>query len=273
MIEWLNNNNKNKTLTYRLRREPTGRMPGPYLMLNAAAAHRRNALNRPGRSTLQHLPEEYYGKVPVAPLLVCKKMHEEASSVFYSKSAFNFHGLRALDHFLDKLQPIAKTSITQLFIRYRAYGHPEETINKCFKYRHDRRWEQLCWRVGDECTSLTHLSLNITLNKSPVSFCAFDDVEAASLGAQWIRPLCAFQGVNIKRCWARVHCSVKDRPVLELESYNIRKEILGDKWDEEAESKRDGFGRDIEPKPKDKAKELPVATTIRISTNGEVERL
>ena len=104
---------------------------------------------------------------------------------------------------------------------------------------------------------MTYLSLDLTLNKSPVSFCAFDDVEIAGIGAQWVRPLRAFQDVGIKRCLLRVHCPVKERSVLKVESWKLRKEILGDLWDEKAEKERDAFGRD---KPRKAAKNEPNLT-------------
>lgn len=270
MIEWVDNKCRNKSLTYWIP-DKNGKKSGPFLRLKTATAHRRHMLDSPGGRVRQRLPVDYFRKTPVAPLLVCKQMHKEASSVFYSKCTFDFHGLRALDHFLDKLLPVAKSSITHLFIKYRAYGHPEETVNKWIKYKHDSRWEMLCWRISEECSSLTHLSLNLTLNKSPVSFCAFDDAEVSGLGAEWILPLHAFRGVNVKRCWARVHCPVKERSVLELESWKIRKEILGKNWDEEAENERDAFGRDIKPKPEQVPKELTASAVIRICADGQVE--
>jgi len=266
-IEWIGNCEKSKSLTYWLR--TISRTAGPCLKLDVAAAQRRHLVNdyRRGK-TPERLPKDYFGATHVALLLACKQMHEEASSVFYSKCAFDFHGLHALDHFLNNLQPTAKTSITKLFITYRAHGNAEKTEEQCWKVKHDRRWEKLCWRMADECTSLTHLSLDLTLNKSPVSFCAFDDVEIAGIGALWVRPLRAFQDVGIKRCWLRVHCPVKERSVLEVESWKLRKEILGDLWDEKAEKERDAFGRD---KPRKAAKNVKRGGTMRISADGGVE--
>lgn len=265
-IEWVCDNNKSKSLTHWIR-EARG-MPGPYLKLTPENAVRRRALDTAKGRTPQRLPDEYFGRTDVAILLVCKQMHEEASSVLYSECTFAFHGIRALDHFLDCLQPAAKASISQIFIKYRAYGYPEYVSNQCWKDRHDRRWETLCWRVADECTSLTKLSLDLRLNKSPVSFCGFDEIEAAGIGAQWIRPLRAFQYIGIKRCSARVHCSVKERSVLEWGSWSIRKEILGDSWDQEIESERDSFGRG---KLRKEPKEIKEGRVLRITAAGNVE--
>ncbi len=265
-MEWVCDNKKSKSLTYRLPKISS--TSGPWLKLTADAALRRRALHPSGGRVRLRLPDDYFRTTPVALLLVCKQMHEEASSVFYSKNTFDFHGIGALNHFLNYLQPTAKMSITKLIIKYRAYGYPEYIPNQYCKDMHDRSWEKLCWRVADECTSLTKLRLDLTLNKSPVSFCAFDDVEDSGLGAQWIRPLRAFQYIGIERCWARVHCSVKDRSVLEWASWNIRKEIIGDLWDQEAENERDPFGRE---KLNKEPREVRKGRVLRITADGGVE--
>ncbi|KAK4690425.1 hypothetical protein P7C71_g6363, partial [Lecanoromycetidae sp. Uapishka_2] len=269
------NKNKNKSLTYwTTSNDGTNRKVGPHVGLKAAAAHRRRALDSPGGRTRQHLPNDYYGRIPVAPLLVNKLMHEEASSVFYSKNTFDFHGLRAIAHFLDQLQPTAKASLARLVINYRDYGHPKYTIDKYWKRRHDIRWELLCWRIADECTSLTSLSLDLTLNKSPVAFCTFDDVrldERSDPSVEWMCLLRPFQGVNIKHCWVRVRCSLLEWPVLELESRKIRQEILGEYWNEQDESQRDGFGFEIKRRGEAKeAKMVPRSVVLTMTAEGEL---
>ena len=46
--------------------------------------------------------------------------------------------------------------------------------------------------------------------QSPLRFAPFDLVEAG-IGAQWIKPLWAFQDVGIQRCQVRLHCLREDR--------------------------------------------------------------
>ena len=244
-IEWVDNNHKTKSQTYYLPRSGAPRRTP----LGAEAARRRRALDSPKGKNPEPLPGDYYEPVPTTLLLICKQMHDEAASVFYSKSAFHFHGLGALRHFLNHLTLLSRQSITKLHLTYKAYGHPRTTKDQIWKARHDRLWEDLCFRLtygtkedpADKC-SLTHLGLDLTLNDSPISFTSFDGAINGDLGTRWIRPLWAFQDAGIQRCWARIRCATKESTVLEAGSWELRKEILGDLWDKEAEARRDAFG-------------------------------
>ena len=238
-VVWVNNNHKSKSLTYRHPRPIMNTKP----VLPKDAAQRRRALdikNKP-KAVRQRLPSNYYGPIPTTLLLINKQMHNEAASVFYAKSTFHFHTLGTLRHFLDQLTPVAMKSITSLALKYQAYGNPQFTDNKIWKAKHDRLWDDLCWRVADEC-SLKNLLLDLTLNVAPTTFCSLDEAEFEGIGAAWIRPLWAFQDINLQRCWARLRCPSKEDSVLEVESWKLRKDILGDAWDEEAESGRDAYG-------------------------------
>ena len=260
-IEWVDNNHKNKSLTYRL--PSLDKAYGPHL--EAGAARRRRQLDCCRRIPSQkRLAEGSIHAGPAALLTVCSRMHDEACSVFYAKSKFAFHSLGALRHFLNSLSPVATESLTQLSIKYRAYGEPNRTKDQKWKAKHDQLWEDLCWRIADKCTSLTHLSLDLTLNKSPLWFAPFDLADKAGIGAQWIVPLWAFQDVGIQQCEVRLHCLSKDSTVLEVESWKIRKEILGASWDEEAEAHRDAYGHEMPSRVKK-------AMVIRLRTDGEVE--
>ncbi|KAK3167916.1 hypothetical protein OEA41_004362 [Lepraria neglecta] len=244
-IEWVNNNHKTKSQTYRLPRSDMPKKP----LFGADLARRRRALDTvKGRKT-EPLPKDYYGPVPTTLLLVCKQMHDEAASIFYSKSTFRFHGLGALRFFLNHLTPCAYKSISKLALQYQAYGHPCSTKDQIWKAKHDRLWDNLCERLTNgtkedptnKC-SLTHLSLDLTLNKSPISFTSFEGSMKGSLSTRWMWPLWAFQDAGIQRCWARIRCSTKDSTVLEVESWKLRKEILRDLWNEEQEARRDAYG-------------------------------
>ena len=238
IIEWLNHNQRSKSLTYKLSQR--SKLHGPQLPPDAARRRRLLDIHR-RKDSRQHLSEDSIQPSPAVLLLVCRKISEEAASVFYSKSMFYFHGLGCLRHFLDNLRPIAMTSVRRLSLRYRAYGNPAKTEHQCWKEKHDQLWESLCWRITDGC-SLTHLDLDLTLNKSPVSFASFDQVHVAPMGTQWIRPLWAFQDAGIQRCWGHIRCTSQPDTVLEVESWKMRKEILGEMWDEEFESSRDAYG-------------------------------
>ena len=260
-VGWVNNNCKTKTLTYRLPK--LGKAFEPHL--EADTARRRRQLDCRRRVPSQkRLAEGSIHAGPAALLAVCSKMHDEACSVFYSKSSFTFHGLGALRHFLNCLSRVAIESLTQLSIKYRAYGEPNRTEDQKWKAKHDKLWEDLCWRIADQCTALTRLSLDLTLNKSPLWFAPFDLADKAGIGARWIIPLWAFQDVGIQQCKVRLHCLRKDDSVLEVESWKARKEILGTSWDEEAEATRDAYGYQKSPHTKK-------AMVIRLRTDGQVE--
>ncbi|MCJ1459867.1 hypothetical protein MMC28_010246 [Mycoblastus sanguinarius] len=239
VINWVNSHHKSKTLTHQLPR--LGKAFSPHLRPDATMRRRLLDYHRRAQPP-KCLPEEDLSPGRTALLLTCKTINAEASTVFYSKSTFAFSGLGALRHFLDNLSSRSKESITRLALKYRAYGNPLLTEDQPWKARHDRLWEDLCWRLADECTSLSHLSLDMTLNKSPVTFASFDQVDEAGFGAQWIKPLWAFQDADIERCWCRLRCVGKEETILEVESWKLRKEIQGDKWDDDTESKRDAYG-------------------------------
>lgn len=264
-IEWVDNNHKSKSLMYRLPR--LGKAYGPHL--ESSAARRRRELDCSRRVPSQkRLAEGSIHSGPAALLAVCGKMHDEACSVFYSKSNFAFHGLGALRHFLNNLSPTATKALTRLRIKYRAYGEPNRTEDQMWKAKHDRLWEDLCWRIADQCISLIRLSLNLTLNKSPLWFALFDLAGEAGIGAQWIKPLWAFQDAGIQRCRVRLHCLSKDDSVLEVESWKVRKEILGAAWNEEAEAQRDAYGV---RKHHSGAKAVKKAMVLRLRADGELE--
>ena len=266
-IGWVGGNHRSKSLTYQLPK--LGRAQGPHL--ESGAARRRRELDVSRRVPIQkRLAEGSIAPGPAALLTVCTKVHDEACSVFYSKSTFAFHGLGALRHFLDNLSPIATEALARLVIKYRAYGEPSRTDDQKWKAKHDRLWQDLCWRIADQCTSLTSLSLDLTLNKSPLWFAPFDLAGEAGIGAQWIKPLWAFQDIGVQRCWVRLHCLSKDSSVLEVESWKVRKEILGASWNEEAEAQRDAYGFE---KRQSGPKEVKNPMVLRLRVDGGLEHV
>ena len=92
--------------------------------------------------------------------------------------------------------------------------------------------------------------------------------DEAGIGAQWIKPLWAFQDVGIQRCWVRLHCLSKDSSVLEVESWKVRKEILGALWNEEEEAQRDAYGVE---KCHVEANEINKSMVLRLRVDGGLE--
>ena len=275
-IVWVNDNHKSKSLTYRNPRSTTTSrivLPKePVLPKDAAQRRRSLDIKYKPKAIRERLPSDYYGPIPTTLLLVNKKMHDEAASVFYAKSTFHFHALGTLRHFLDQLTPVATKSITTLAIKYQAYGHPQFRDNRLWKAKHDRLWAKLCWRVADEC-SLKNLLLDLKLNAAPTTFCTLDEAEFEGIAAAWIRPLWAFQDIDLQRCWVRLRCASKEDSVLEVESWKLRKDILGDAWDDEAESKRDAYGYPTSRKSKEVVQgENPMVLSISNNAAAQHER-
>lgn len=263
-IEWVGNTQKSKSLTYRLPRPTRAHPP----KLEPGAAQRRRLLDYHHRRVHPtHLAEDDVHPGPTVLLFICKSISEEAASVLYSKSMFHFHGLRALRHFLDNLRPETTKSITRLALNYQAYGHPVKTEDRRWKEKHDRLWEHLCWKVADDC-SLIQLSLKLRLPRSPTLFSSFDRVRATDIGTRWIMPLWAFQDAGIQRCWGQIHCLSKSRSELQKESLRMRKEIIGELWDDEAEGTRDDYGYDHGMKS---SKDVKRGMVLRLRVDGGLE--
>ena len=254
LVDWIDQRQKSKSLTYK---SLSLKLRGPRLRPDAAQ-HRRSLDFYRRRLMNKHLSPKDICPGPTALLFVCKQMSEEAASVLYSKCMFKFVKLGTLRHFLDHLRPNTMRSIRKVSIVYHAYRNPAKITDRYAKKNHDRLWEDLCWRLADNC-SLTDLNLDITLNKSPVSFATLDQLDPLHPGHEWMKPLWAFQDagpedVSIKRCWLRLRCESfetqwnpetwREEPseVLGIESQNLRRQILGEQWDEEAEKDRDYFG-------------------------------
>lgn len=66
----------------------------------------------------------------------------------------------------------------------------------------------------------------------------------------------------------RLHCLGKDSSVLEVESWKVRKEILGDLWNEDAEAQRDAYG--VEPRCNGE-KEVKKGMVLRLRFDGGLE--
>ncbi len=243
-IDWMNGNQKSRTLTHTLPGRPGMFQPrlGPEIVAKRRLACSKRSCDMAERvAVLQDLQQQANS---VALLWVCKAMYPEAASIFYGKAAFTFGKLGTVRHFLKTTSPRNKASITHLCIKHRAYGHPSKTADRVWKTKHDRLFTKLCWQLSDECSSLTHLALDLVLNKSPIAFCELD-LGGHTLETRWMQPLHAFLDINIERCWCRLHCSTKDNAVLEVESWKVRQQILGDKWNAGVEGKRDAFGYDM----------------------------
>ena len=236
-LKWVQDTQKSRSLTCPSCWSPNGLRPD-------VLQQRRATRNLRGVNRGAVMEEIYRRNTPVSLLWVCKKTYAEAASVFYSKSTFELSLLGTLRHFLDNVTKENKAVITRISLNNQAYGHPARTENAVFKHAYDRSWENLCWRVADQCPSLTNLALRLDLKRCPITFGPMETAHLGGFSTHWMQPLWAFEDRNIKRCVLELRSSITDDCVLEVESQSLRRSILGDAWDNELEMKRDAFGHE-----------------------------
>ncbi|KAL9126064.1 MAG: hypothetical protein Q9217_004822 [Psora testacea] len=251
-INWVHHKQRSRSLTYRL----GGRDKAFAPRLEPDVIERRRATRNLHNSVRGIIMEDVHEQInPVSLLWVCRKMYPEAATIFYGKSTFSFTFLSTLRHFLNNLTVADKAAITRLTVKYQAYGHPAKTENAIYKHKHDKAWEDLCWRIADECPSLTSLALDLNLRRCPISFGPLEIAHIGGFSTKWMQPLWAFEDRNLKRFLLKLRSAIMDGAVLEVESQNLRKAVLGEAWDQEAEAKRDAFGNDNRKKKKEKQKQ------------------
>lgn len=243
-LDWHGDSQRSRSLTHRLPMRSRATWP----RLTAETIKRRETLRRNPRTPerKQLMDDLYRQSSPVALLLVNKQMHREASTIFYGASIFAFDLLGTLRYFLDHLTPASKQAIRTLNLTYNTYGYPGRRNNQGWKDRHDRVWEDLCWRVSDELPTLTHLTLHLNMRRSPLLFPPLAQARYDAFGTAWMMPLWAFQGINLQTCWLRLYSDTIEDAVLAVESRRLRRQILEQAWDEEVEHEtRDWFGTTV----------------------------
>ena len=245
VLNWVRNNQRSKTLTYHI----LGKESTLTRRLDPHVIQRRKETKNPRSPFRKAIMEDIYSRGShIALLWVCKKMYPEASSMFYSKSTIVLRRLKAIRHFLNNLQPPNKLAIRSLSLTYQTYGHTVLTANTEWKRKADLSWLELCESISDECPNLTFLSLDLNLNRCPISFASIRDEGIATHPfKQWMLPLWPFmdKGVPVERFVCRIRSNIVEDTVLEVESQNLRRDFLGEKWQQDVETtKRNAYGED-----------------------------
>lgn len=262
-LVWLYGHQRYKSLTYRL---PNRGLPySPCLASDIEV--RRRLLRNPRCEVRNVLISDIQAQVsPVSLLWVCRALYEPASRMLYERSTFHFSSLRTLRHFLDRLQQDRKQLIKSLKLTYLPYGHPARADHKIWKEKADQAWSALCWRIREECPNLSSLNLALCMSMEPISFCPLNEhYLCLDFTKTWLYPLLAFKEIKqhnppleangreenqpretdvfrLDRLIFKINSYLKPDTVLEVESYNLRREILGNAWDEKRERSRDAFG-------------------------------
>lgn len=264
-IHWYQDSKKTKDLTCCLPLRSKAYSP---CLSSETIARRQSLRSNPYSPVRASLMAEFY-TIPsqVSLLWVCRAMYTEASSIFYSKSTFQFYLLRTLRTFLDNLSPSNQQAIRTLHIHHKTYHHPSKFKDIACKHRADMAWEDICHKIARKCTSLTHLALDLNYYRAPIRFQELDQLNAhEAFGTRWLYAIWCFQGIDLHSCWLRIRSDVHEDTVLEVESQSLRRQILDEQWDDQEQARYDAFGSPLRPASRPKGK----ATFLRITNTDEV---
>ena len=259
-IRFIGGKDKGPTeLTYT--RPLTANNTGPKLTM-AGAGRRRRLFDLPCRIHANlSMPRFELMPGPAAFLSTCKQVNEEATFWFYNKSTFVFKTMGPLQKWLDRLRDSTKAVVRSLELEHSTGGEPVFTEHTFVKDRYDYRWKSICWQIADECCGgLKELTLNLTINDSPVLFTPHEE---------WMQAVYAFYDLGLKKCTIRLHCRRKKDTVCEVEAYKLRKLLLGDNFYEptEEESKEKLFPEAVSSPPR-RAKILRITGPMQSPNRG-----
>ncbi|KAI4168928.1 MAG: hypothetical protein LQ348_007402 [Seirophora lacunosa] len=235
-------------LTYHL--PPNSAKPDP--QLTPSDGKRRRLFDLPKRSYIDKaIPQYRLSPGPAALLLVCKGINEDATPIFYGRNIFYFEAMQPLRKFLDTLRPETRSMVRSLSLVHRTAGNPRETSNEFWKDVYDRSWHNLCFQIRDQCTGLTSLALDLTVSDIPFMMGPL---------ANWMSPLYAFMNLHqLKHINFCLHQSYTEDTVLQVQAYEIRKELMGANF-YEASTQMDKI-----PVEKARPKVDPFCTSLRIT--------
>lgn len=208
------------SLTYGLPLHPAYASP----RLTRTACRRRRLFDYPRRVRSNEIIEPYQlSPGPAALLLTCKKVCEEASSLFYGINTFTFQNQGTFAAFLKTSGMRNISSIRSLHLTHHTAGNPFRSQFQSWKHVYDNKWEGLCYQAANEMTSLEELSVDLTINDVPI---VFDEDEA------WMAPLLWFEYSGLKRFSVKLRNYAALDAVLEAETCKLRDMLIGDECQE-----------------------------------------
>ena len=220
-LEWIKRTSE-QHLTYTLpKRGKSTSILGP------SAGRRRRLFDFPRRiHSKEVIPPYRLSPGPAALLLICKKVNEEATPIFYGSSTFAFSVPGTLRAFLTALSPQSKEAIRSIALKHHTAGNPVYTEFQPWKSKDDNSWDNLLWEAAEDLENLEQLNVDLTINDVPILF---------GPRACWKVPLLAFQGKGLKKCDVKLRNFTTPDTVLEVEQMILKKEILGKEFKEEDE--------------------------------------
>ena len=238
-VIWINGHQRSKSLTYRYPRK----IGGPKLLPGALERRYRHQ-QKPNNCRRQMLQNVHHHPSPISLLWVCRQMYIGASKTFYNKSILQFSGLRTLRYFLDSVTDTNKQNVRSMKLVHEPYGHPSQTKFDWWKLEADSTWATLCARIETECPNIKVLNLELCMNSCPISFSPLhrEMIATNDFSKHWMLPLLPFKNLQLERVICKIQSYYKPDTVLEVESHNLRREIMGDKWDDKKKKSRDAYG-------------------------------
>ncbi|KAI4167496.1 MAG: hypothetical protein LQ343_007174 [Gyalolechia ehrenbergii] len=242
-------------LTYFLPLSVTVSGPG----LTAQQGERRRLFDLPKRLYMDKaIPPFSLSPSQASLLLVSKKVSEETTPMFYGRNMFFFQSMRPLRKFLSTLRPETRSMLRSLQLIHHTAGNPSQMANQTWKDLHDRCWHDLCFQIRDQCTGLHSLALDLTVNDLPFQMGPL---------ASWMSPLYAFMNLgHLKKFHLRLHQIMTEDTILEVQAYEVRKELMGPNFYEPATPMNDIFAE------KPKLKVRPTVNSLRITGHMHNQR-
>ncbi|MCJ1471828.1 hypothetical protein MMC13_000469 [Lambiella insularis] len=172
-----------------------------------------------------------YENSPAALLLTSRAIHDEAVTMFYSRTSFGFASRGLLEKFLQTINERAKLSLSHLFLYHATYGEPYSTKDIRWKTVHDEKWESFCEKLSLELVGLRDLRILLRINDQPLKL---------NLTANWARPVLAFEKSKLQKfkleLLVRNHDSSSSSPLRSC-ARMVARTVLGTAHDVEDEKR------------------------------------
>ncbi|KAL8874088.1 MAG: hypothetical protein Q9174_000524 [Haloplaca sp. 1 TL-2023] len=194
-----------------------GYLDGPRPTAEQGRRRRDFDLHKPWQRNQPSLPFRH-PRGPASLLLVCKQINQDVTGILYGRNTFSFSNMRPMKQFLDTLRPETRALVRALEIIHCTAGSPTAACYQIFKDRHDACWDDLCAQIRDQCTQLNSLAIDLTIKDVPF---------ITGPEANWMNHLYNFGNLaHLKHFRIRLHQSTTEDSVLQVEAYNIRKNLM-----------------------------------------------
>ncbi|MCJ1325327.1 hypothetical protein MMC10_001990 [Thelotrema lepadinum] len=95
-----------------------------------------------------------------------RQLHDEAASLFYSRSTFSFASRALLDKFLDNLTPIGRAHLCKIYLAHDMESPSMLKSDRVFKEKERKKWVATLQALSSKCKSLEELHILTNLRGS-----------------------------------------------------------------------------------------------------------